>query len=400
MPNIFKIPVYSEATGKTRTVKVEADNKPEALSMVRPKTGETILNQRIKKSGGVIRRKLDKDNLSDFAFDLASLIEGNMSPKDAMAVIADTTENSIVRGVAQRITRKLQTGKGISESFEDEKDIIGETAVGLIKQGEISRDLEGSLKTLAEILHREVEQKSKVTSAIFAPCITLMILSGVINMAMLILIPKVKHEIGSRFEVNIISKALFWVSDIWGNVWWIFLLLFIAGAIAIWRSSKLREKAYMFIMRNWALARSAFLANKFADFAYIFGRMMERKLPQTEALRSSALRFGSSQFARQLIISAEQVKQGRPLYDVLTKETNLDLKTLAQIKIGVETGRLDNQLVNYGLNAYERSNRALERFERVTSMLALFIGGFMIIVSLGAAYAPIIEYTMFLMKTA
>jgi type II secretory pathway component PulF len=400
MAYTYKIPLYSEVDGKTRILKIDAESKPEAISMVKSHVGESIIDHKIKQGGRVTRKPLSKDAMSDFAFDFASLLEGKMSPGDAVACIAETCEDKNVRGLAVRTARKIKIGKSVAQAFEEEKDIIGETAVGLIHQGDISKDLEGSLKTLSEILHREVKQKAKVSAALFAPIITLFILSGVLNMTMLLLIPKVRDEIGPRFEVNIVSQTLFKVATLWQNVWWIFLLAAIAAAITMWRSTKIKDAAYMILMRHWALARAAFLANKFADFAYIFGRLLERKLPQEEALKSAALRFGNSQFAKQLVISAEQVRQGRPLYEVLSKETTLDAKTLAQTKIGMETGRLDQQLVTYGLNAYERASRSLDRFERITSLLALFVGGFFIIVALFAAYAPIVEYTLYLMDTS
>ena len=396
----FKIHLYSEVTGKTRVQKVEAEDKAEALRMVNANVGESIISHKIRRGSKIISKPIDKELISDFAFDFASLLEGKMSPGDAIQCIAETTENKHVRGLAVRTSRKIKIGKSVAQAFSEEVKIIGETAVGLISQGDISKDLEGSLRTLSEILHREVKQKAKVTAALFAPIITLTILGGVLNLTVLLLIPKVRDEIGPRFDVNIISKILFKVATIWQHIWWIVLILFIASGITMFYNKKFRSTAYMMLMRNWSLARAAFLANTFADFSYILGRLIERKLPQEEALRSTSLRFGNSSFAKQIVASAEQVRQGRPLYEVLAKETTLDPKTLAQAKIGVETGRLDRQLITYGINSYERAGRALEKFERITSLLALFVGGFFIILSLFAAYAPIFEYTLFLMDAS
>jgi len=396
----FKIHLYSEITGKTRIQKVEAEDKSEALRMVHADVGESIISHKIKRGSKISSKPINKELVSDFAFDFASLLEGKMSPGDAVACIAETCEDKNVRGLAVRTSRKIKIGKSVAQSFSEEVNIIGETAVGLISQGDISKDLEGSLRTLSEILHREVKQKAKVSAALFAPVITLTILSGVLNLTVLLLIPKVRDEIGPRFDVNIVSKVLFKVATVWQNIWWIVLIAMIASGLTMCYNKKFKNAAYMLLMRNWGLARAAFLANTFADFAYILGRLIERKLPQEEALKSTSLRFGNSTFATQILNSAEQVRQGRPLYEVLAKETTLDAKTLAQAKIGVETGRLDRQLITYGLNSYERAGRALEKFERITSLLALFIGGFFIILSLFAAYAPIFEYTLFLMDSS
>jgi type IV pilus assembly protein PilC len=177
--------------GETYKGSFEAPSKTELYAHVRDEGGRLISAK--EKSG-----KLDLNHLSIpflngvkthdkiiFARNLGSMINAGLSVTRALAVMEKQTKNQTLKNLYNGLTADVTKGEPLSASLAKRPKVFSPLFVSMVKAGEESGNLAGSLKIVADQMDKSYQLTKKVHGALIYPSI---ILSVMVIIAILMLI--------------------------------------------------------------------------------------------------------------------------------------------------------------------------------------------------------------------
>lgn len=123
-----------------------------------------------------------------FARNLAAMIEAGLSVTRALAVMEKQTKNKKLKVILQELNEDISRGQSLSESMRQRKDTFSTLFVSMVKAGEESGNLAGSLKVVAIQMEKAYQLTKKVRGALMYPAVIvcIMIVIGILMLVYMV----------------------------------------------------------------------------------------------------------------------------------------------------------------------------------------------------------------------
>ena len=186
--------------------------------------------------GGLFKRKaMAGPQLVAFTAQLATLMGAGQPLDRALQILIDLPEDEGARKMIERIRESVRGGASLSAALEQQHGVFSRLYVNMVRAGEVSGSLHGTLKRLAEYMERSRAVRDSVVSAMIYPVIlmvmvvgALVLLLAAVNVASLLL-----TRIGGRSREIATLRALgFGGGPVVASVLIESLLLALAGGVA------------------------------------------------------------------------------------------------------------------------------------------------------------------------
>jgi len=163
------------------------------------------------------------------------------------------------------------------------------------------------------------------------------------------------------------------------NYWWMFLMLFILFFIfsRIWMSTP--RGRYKWDRLKWTLLGDVIVKLEIARFCRTLGTLLKSGVPVLQALANARDVTGNLVISEALGKMMKDAKEGKGIAVPLAKTGIFPTMALSMIKVGEETGQLEDMLIKVAV-AYEKSlKETIKRFVSLIGpvmilVLALIIG--------------------------
>lgn len=330
------------------------------------------------------RRKLSAKQLTLFTRQLATLTQ--VSPlEEALRTIARQSEQEQVRTILLSVHAAVTEGRRLSEAMGRETASFPSLYRAMISAGESSGTLPQILERLADLLERQAQVRSKVTSALAYPVILAFVATFVVFALMIFVVPKVVEQFDTvGQQLPFLTRLVIALSDFLANWWW----ALIAGLVGLVLLSgrALRDEKLRFAFDS-RLLRLPLLGRLIRDLhaarmARTLSTMVGSRLPLLEGLKlttqtvhNRALRAASDEIT-------EAIRTGGSLSVALRRAGVFPPLLVYLVASGEASGKLDVML--------ERAADYLEReFDSFTAT-ALSLLEPAIIVLMGGIVAVIV----------
>jgi len=338
------------------------------------------------KKGGLLSLSLfDSVNTVDILFlvrNLSTTIKAGLSIVESLDILIKDTKNKLVKKILQSVLSMIKNGQSLSLSFEAYKDSFPPIFIGMIKAGEVSGQLDKTLKELSKYLSKEYSLKSKVKSALAYPIILLVASTVVVALMLIFVLPKLTQSFASSgVALPWITKVFMSVSNAltWSMTLDISVVIALVWFFVYFRTTKIGKKIFFSAISNMPVAGELIKKIALVRFARTFGNLIGSGLSVIDSLEISSQSMNNINYTKAISSVIDDIKSGITISESLSKYPKLFPNLLVSlITVGERTGSLEEILINFSDFYDEEVDNQLKELTSFLEPVLLLIMGLMI----------------------
>jgi len=360
---------------------IEAADEKAAIDRLR-NTGFIPLEVAAPKEGGIRKRlalRSAKGDIITFTTELSALLGAGLPLDRSLNIIAEVSEGRDMKVVVQSILRSIREGSSFSDALQKHPKLFPRLYINMVRAGEAGGILDVVLSKLNEFLESAKELKDHVISAMIYPAILVVGGGASIVFMLTFVLPRfsaIFADIGGSLPLT--TQIILGVSDVVRASWWAILGAAVLGFILFRKFISTEEGRLKWDSIKLKLMRDVIIKLETARFCRTLGTLLKSGVPLLQALNNSTDVVGNRAVAGALERLHKGAKEGKGLAEPLAALHILPPLAISMIRVGEETGQLDNMLIKVAAT-YEKSLReAIKRFMNLLEP-AIIIGMALII---------------------
>ena len=319
-----------------------------------------------------------------------SILAAGVTIIEALGMLSEQTENKKFKAVIEEVHDDVQKGETLSSAFAKHPKFFPEMMIQMANAGEASGSLETSFERLTTHFEKDAHLKALVAKSMVYPIILICVIVGVVILMMTVIVPQFTStfdEIGA--ELPGITKAVMAVSNFIIHWWWLALIIIVAIVVFLKAFKKTERGALLFgrIMLKMPLFGPLSVKTAAARFTRTLSTLISSGMALVEAIHITGKIMTNAVVQAAMVKAEEDVTQGFPLSVPLMECDVFPIMVPQMVKIGEETGSLDEMLSKIA-NYYD------EEVEIATEALVAAMEPLIIIVMAGTVVPIILAVLM------
>ncbi len=335
---------------------------------------------------GANANKLPQKDILLFTRELATLLEAGLPLDKSLSVLMDLTEDNVkLNKMIEQVLDRVKGGSTLADALESQTNIFNKFYLNMVRAGELGGSLEGVLSRLTEYLERSKELKDSVGTALIYPAILLVMSMASIFVMLTFVVPQFTEMFESAGkELPISTQIVVGAAEWLQQYWWLVIsgVLLIMAYVNYQMIDPVRKKRWDKRFLKLPLVGEIVLNMETANLARTMGTLLGNGVSILTVLTIVQETVGNLVLAEAVGEAAGKLKQGQNMSSALIESERFPKLAMQMIKMGEETGKLEEMLLKVA-NLYDKQLKvAIER------MLALMEP--VLIISLGLIIAGII----------
>lgn len=335
---------------------------------------------------GAKQSKLTQKDIALFTGELSTLLESGLPLDKSLQVLMDLTEdNERLSKLIARVLDKVKGGSSLANALEQQSGIFSKFYLNMIRAGEAGGSLDEVLTRMSDYLERSQELKDTVSTALIYPAILLVMSLASLFVMLTFVVPQFTEMFESAGKALPISTQIVVGLANWlQSYWWALLAIVvsISSYMKFQLADPIKKKVWDGRFLKLPLAGTIITNKETANISRTLGTLLGNGVSILSALTIVRETVDNLVLAEAIADAEEHLKQGKHLSDALLEKRLFPKMAMQMIKMGEETGRLEEMLLRVA-TIYDKQLRvAIQR-------LLAFIEPALII-SLGLMIAGII----------
>lgn len=301
-----------------------------------------------KGAAGKARKKRgnSRDRLLHFTRELSVMLTSGLPLDRSLAILAGMGDDASVQLVNQ-LRDDLRKGQSFAEALEQHPE-FSSFYVNMIRAGEASGTLEGTLVRMTEYLERAKALRKMIVSALTYPVIlfTVAILSLVFLLAYVVpSFADLFADMGGSLPGP--TRLVMQMGDFMGSWWWLVL----GGLAGLYWLGKRRFADEGFRQKfdervlGWPLVGELIGNIEMTRFARTLGVLLHGGVPMVAGLGIAQATVSNRTLRGELDTAVTALREGRSLSASLLEGGKFPELALHMLQVGEETGRLEEMLL-------------------------------------------------------
>lgn len=382
------MPVYKYVgrteRGAIKRGTIESTSRNEAIRQLRERgirprevkeTEATVLNKNISLSLG--GKKVKNQHFVVYCRQFATLIRAGIPIVEATNILAQQTESKALQAALREVERDLQGGMAFSAAVEKQPKIFPPLFVNMVRAGEMTGSLDGTLDRLATYFEKQYALKKKVQSTMTYPIILLLLIVGVVIFLMTTIVPNfvsMFEQFGS--DLPVITQMVVSTSEFVQSYWWMILLAVIV-IVSIFMLLFKKNQSFHYGVHVALLRMPIFgkvlRLSAIARMTRTLSSLFSSSVPILQALGIVERVVANPVIGKVVAEARENLEKGSPLSEPFKKSWVFPPLVSHMTAIGEQTGSLDYMLEKIA-DFYE------EDVERTVDSLKSLIEPLMIVI--------------------
>ncbi len=293
------------------------------------------------------RRALSRKSVTLLTQQLANLLHAGMPLDRALTILISVSEDEQSRTLLERVQEKVRAGSSLADALEAQ-GAFSRFYLNMIRAGETGGALEVVLKRLTEFLERSQALRETVTSALIYPIILLSVSALSVIILLTFVVPQFQQLFADAGKaLPLATQIVIAVGDGFRHYWWVGALAFVLIVAAL--RQQLSQPVSRARWDRWFLRLPLFgdLIAKVetARLSRTLGTLLGNGVSLLNALTIVRETLTNQVLATALGEVAEHVKTGRGLTEPLLEAGNFPKLAVQMIRVGEETGQLQEMLL-------------------------------------------------------
>jgi general secretion pathway protein F len=349
---------------------------------IAPAKDKTFLGIRFK----TVALRLSQKEIGMFTGELATLLESGLPLDRSLTILMQLTEDNFkLNKLVSDVLEKVKSGNSLADSLESKTGVFSKFYLNMIRAGEMGGNLGSVLQRLAEYLESSQELKDTVSTALIYPAILLIMSLSSLFVMLTFVVPQFKEMFDSAGKsLPIPTQIVVGMAEFLQSYWWVILLVVLSCVqfMKMQLSSPTGRLAWDGRFLKMPLFGEIILNMEVASFSRTFGTLLGNGVSILNSLTVVRETVGNRVLSELLEHAETQIKQGKTMTEALGQQSLFPKLAVQMIKMGEETGRLEEMLMRVA-TIYDKQLRTT-----IQRMLALLEPA--LIISLGLMIGGII----------
>ncbi len=341
----------------------------------------------------VTKKMVPRKDIMHFSRQLSVFVRAGVPIMEALEVIAVETTDKLLQRCLYDMIERLQSGDTFASAAAAHPEAFPNYYIGILSSAELTGNLDTVLDQLADYLDRDIEARSKITSALVYPAVVAVMAVVVVIILATFVMPKFVVFFKSfNAQLPLPTRMLLSVSNFFTHWWWAILtviVLAIVGIIAMRRSRAGKARIDSVILKLpilGDLVRTAIIER----ICRILSSMLKAGVSLPEAMRVTADSANNAVYSSGIATVREEMIEGQGLAAPLARTGLFPGAARQMFRVGEETGTLDAQLAT-AATFYDREldvklKRFTSLFEPAVIIFMGVIVGFVAVALVSAMY--------------
>jgi general secretion pathway protein F len=349
---------------------------------VAPASAKSFLGLRF----GARQSKLSQKEIALFTGELATLLDSGLPLDKSLTVLIDLAEdNERLSKLIGRVLEKVKGGSSLADALEKQPGIFSRFYLNMIRAGEAGGSLGEVLNRLAEYLERSRELRDTVSTALIYPAVLLVMSLASLFVMLIFVVPQFTEMFESAGkELPLSTQIVVGLAEWLQSYWWVLLgaALVITSYMRFQLADPVTKKVWDGRFLKLPLAETVLLNKETANISRTLGTLLGNGVSILSALAIVRETVDNLVLVDTIQQAEEELKQGKRMSDALLKTGIFPKMAMQMIKMGEETGHLEEMLMRVA-EIYDKQLKV-----SIQRMLALLEPA--LIITLGLMIAGII----------
>ncbi len=312
------------------------------------------------------RGRIRGRDLLAFTQQLATLFEAGLPLDRALAILEGLATTPRLKAVAGDLLRSVQSGSSFADALaKHHPRPFSRLYVNMVRAGEKGGVLEVALRRLADLLEANQEFRDAIVSALIYPAVLTSVGGGAVVFLLTFVIPRFAQifaDLGQAIPLS--TQILLTVSTTIQEYWWALALAAVAAALGarIALGTAGGRVAWDRTVLRLPLVGEISLKLEVSRFARTLGTLLKSGVPVLSSLTVVKEMVGNTILAQAIERLGDGVKRGAGLATPMGESGVFPPLALHMVRVGEETGRLEEMLLKVA-EAFEVEVRtAVKRF--------------------------------------
>jgi type IV pilus assembly protein PilC len=339
------------------------------------------------------RKKVSDKEFLIFNQEMAALIRSGLPLLQCLDLVVERSDNPDFTSILDDVRNQVKSGVSLSDAFGSHPDVFPRVYTASILAGEKSGTLEQVIRRYMTYVRITLGIRTKVVSSLIYPALLFCLSMAVIGVLVTYVIPKFSEFYkGFSGELPMITTVLVGIALFAkAHFQWIIGIL-VVTIIALRVFVKTSQTANIAFDRF--KLKLPFLGNLYSKFSIsqlmrTLHTLLAGGIPLVNSIDIAAGAVGNQLISRELSKVSQSVKEGEPLWSSLKKTGLMTRMTLEMVKVGEETGALEEMLKNVSDFYDEEIESNLTNVLAVVEPLMLIFMGLLVAGILLAMYYPL-----------
>jgi len=330
-------------------------------------------------------RKSQRMNLRQlllFTSELTVLVQSGLPLDQSLLIVAQLTEqDEQLNTQVLQLVDDINTGLPLSEAMGNQPESFNSFYLSMVKAGEMGGDLGGSLNSLTGHLKKTQEIKQTVVSAIIYPVI--LVIMSVISMAVMLVfvVPQFKQMFENADQaLPVLTQIVLAVADATLRYGWVMVpfVMVLVGVIGMQLKDPKGQARWERRLLKTPLLGEIIINKEVAAFSRSLETLLVNGVHIDKALRLVKDTVSHSLTGDLVKQTIGQLKEGGKLSETLMASDWFPIMAGQLIRVGEETGNLDEMLSRVA-ELYENEVQiAIQRLLSILEPLLIVVLGLII----------------------
>ncbi|MEK3883608.1 type II secretion system F family protein [Paenibacillus sp. PL2-23] len=314
-----------------------------------------------------------------FCRQFATLIRAGVTLLDSTHILSEQTESKPLKKALAEVHSSLLKGVPFSQAAGEHKRIFPPMFISMVRAGEETGDLDGTLDRLAAFFEKAHTTKEKIKSAMTYPIVV-----GFMSIAAVIyLLQAVVPQFVSMFdsfgaELPLITRIVLALSDSMSEQWylWVLGVIVLVTAFVMIQRTEQGKHAIDYAKLKIPIFGKLNQKGAIAQMSRTLSSLYASSVPVLTSLAIVEQVVGNRVIGQVIRQSADSLRRGNPLSDPLKKSWVFPPLVTQMIAVGEETGALDSMLSKVA-DFYEMDvDNTVDRLKSlIEPLLIVFLAG-------------------------
>ncbi len=353
-----------------------------------------ILGSLVPRLGGGRRKRIPAKEFLVFNQEMLALVKAGLPIINCLEILIERRKNPVFKQVLADIRDQVRAGTALSDAFESHGDLFPTLYSPSLASGERSGEIGIVLERYVKYSKTVTALRKKVVSALVYPALLLVLSAGLISILILYVLPKfAEFFTGMDAELPLLTIILVNSSIVMRDN----ILYLIAAAVAVyiafmaWKRTPAGEMQLDRIKMSLPLVGKVWHLYAVSRFCRTLGTLLAGGIPLVSSLEIAGKGVGVRLFAERTKDVIVKVREGRSLWESLENTRAFTDMTVEMIRVGEETGALEDMLLNVSDFYDEEIESDLATLVSMMEPLLLVFMGAVIATILLSIYLPLFK---------
>jgi type IV pilus assembly protein PilC len=341
----------------------------------------------------ITKKKVPRKDVMHFSRQLGVFVKAGIPIMEALEVIAEETPDKVMQAILRDMIEALQSGDTFASAAGAHPEAFPTYYVGILDSAELTGNLDSVLNQLADYIERDVDARSKLTSALIYPAVVLAMSVVTVVILAAFVLPRFQVFFTSLNAKLPLPTRIMLSMSTFVTHWWYALFAGVAMIIAAFmtarHSPRGRARLDAVVLKLpilGELVQTAVLER----VCRVLASMVKAGVALPEAMAVTADSANNAVYHRGLDAVRAQMMQGQGLAGPLARTGLFPGAARQMFRVGEETGTLDDQLQTsaeyYRRELDEKVKRFTSLFEPAVIVIMGVVVGFVAVALVSAMY--------------